>query len=342
MPPRARHARPARIRDVAEAAGVSMSTVSNFFNQPERLSAATTARVRTVIDTLDYVPHPGASGLRLGRSSLIGVVVPDVTNSFYASIVRGAGDAAIEHGFSLVLCNSDDDAARELEYFSMLVAQRAAGVVVAPLGADPERLDRLRRRGIPLVLTDRTAPSDSECSVGVDDVAGGRLAIQQLLASGARDIAVVNGDWSIRQCVDRLRGAMQALESVRGATIRQLVVSAMTVADGVQAAEGLIGEPPDGVFCINDFLAVGVCRTLVRAGLRIPEDVSVVGYGDLDIAAFAKVPLTTIRQPIAELGHAAVNLLVEDLESPDQHQHQARIFEPELVLRTSTRTTSRV
>lgn len=328
-------ARRARIQDVAKAAGVSTSTVSNFLNRPSRVGSETAARVSEAIQRLDFVPHPGAAGLRHGRISLIGVVIPDVTNTFYASIVRGAGDTALTRHFSLVLCNSGDDADRELEYFALLAEQRAAGVVIAPLGADPERLARLSERGIPLVLADRATLSSLGCSVGVDDVTGGRLAVQHLLASGARDIAVVNGDWNIRQCVDRLQGAMEAASEHYDARVRQLVMPQMTVAAGVAAGDQLTEHLPDAVFCTNDFLAVGVCRALGAAGVDVPDQVPVVGYGDLDLASFAVVPLTTVAQPVEELGRAAVSLLLDDIDSPETHVHEAKVFTPRLVIRDS-------
>src|SRR5918998_3870404 len=165
--------RPARIQDVAAAAGVSVATVSNVLNRPELVRPETAARVRSVVRGLDYVANPAAAGLRNGRASSIGLVLPDVANSFYGRIARGAADAAYAHGFSLVLCHSGDDPAREEAYFSLLADQRAAGAVVVPRGAGPPRLARLRRRGIPLVLTDRSVPVTEGCSVAVDDVAGG-------------------------------------------------------------------------------------------------------------------------------------------------------------------------
>lgn len=150
--------RPARIQDVAAAAGVSVTTVSNVLNRPERVNARTVERVRSVIADLDYVPHPGAVGLRAVHARSIGLVLPDIANSFYARIAKGAADAAYRQGYALSLCHSDDDPAREQEYLSMLVEQRASGAVVVPLSADPGRLERLRRRGVPLVLADRTGP----------------------------------------------------------------------------------------------------------------------------------------------------------------------------------------
>ncbi|MGP3989795.1 LacI family DNA-binding transcriptional regulator [Streptomyces sp. 3N207] len=326
--------RPARIQDVAEAAGVSVSTVSNVLNRPDRVKPETAARVRTAISALDYVPHTGAAGLRSGRASSLGLVLPDVANSFYSRIARGAAEAAYEHGFSLALCDSGDDPEREQGYLSMLVEQRAVGVVVVPLTADPERLARLRRRGIPLVLADRSSMAEDGCSVSVDDVAGGLLAVRHLLAGGAREVLVVNGRLEIRQCADRYQGARQAVRGRRGARLRQITAEQMTAASGEDIARQL-ADMPDAVFCTNDFLAVGLCRGLAERGVRVPEDVRVVGYGDLDAAGFAATPLTTIHQPVEDLGRAAVDMLLDEVEAQGEHVHESRVFSPHLRHRAS-------
>ncbi|MFC3737922.1 LacI family DNA-binding transcriptional regulator [Paractinoplanes deccanensis] len=323
-----------RIQDVAAAAGVSVATVSNALNRPERVNAGTAARIQRIARELDYVPHHGAVDLRHGRRSAIALVIPDVTNSFYARITRGAADAAYGHGFSLVLCDSNDDAERERDFFTMLADQRAAGAVVVPRGADRQRLDGLRRRGIPLVLTDRAVPVQEGCSVAVDDVAGGRLAVEHLLAGGARRILVVNGDRAIRQCADRWQGARQAVREHRGAAVRQVSVPQMDVACGAAAVREL-AELPDAVFCTNDFLAVGVVQALLARGVRVPGDITVAGFGDLDVATVSAVPLTTVRQPVEELGRAGVGLLLDEVEAVDDHTHEARQFPPRLVVRES-------
>ncbi|MDX6744020.1 LacI family DNA-binding transcriptional regulator [Actinocorallia sp. A-T 12471] len=325
--------RPARIQDVAAAAGVSVSTVSNVLNRPERVNARTVERVLAVVAELDYVPHPGAAGLRAAHARSIGLVLPDIANSFYARIARGAADAAYRQGYALSLCHSGDDPEREREYFSMLVAQRASGVVVVPLGADTGRLERLRRRGVPLVLADRTMPTAEGCSVSVDDVAGGDLAVTHLLETGARSVLVVNGPREIRQCADRHQGARRAARRVRGAVLEQVVTARMTVEHGYEAGMRLT-DIPDGIFCTNDFLAVGVLRALTERGIAVPGDVRLVGYGDLDAAGVAA--LTTIRQPVEDLGSAAIDLLLDEVEAGPDHTHESRVFAPTLITRTST------
>lgn len=217
----------------------------------------------------------------------------------------------------------------------MLAEQRAVGVVVAPLGADPDRLTRLRQRGIPLVLTDRTMPAQDGCSVAVDDVSGGCLAVDHLLNDGARHILVVNGSRTIRQCADRYQGARKAIRSSPDARLEQVVAETMTIEAGAAIARGL-NSVPDAVFCTNDFLAVGVCQGLSARGLSIPDDIRVIGYGDLDVATLAAVPLTTIHQPVEDLGRAAIDLLIDEIEASDEHVHETRVFPPRLVVRGST------
>jgi LacI family transcriptional regulator len=180
-------------------------------------------------------------------------------------------------------------------------------------------------------------PSQEGCSVSVNDIAGGRIAVQHLLDCGAGDILVVNGDRSIRQCADRHQGARQAVRSRRTARLDQVVAEEMTVAYGLEIARAL-DDLPDGVFCTNDFLAAGLCRGLAERGVKVPEDVQVVGYGDLDIASFVGTTLTTVRQPVEDLGRAAVEMLLDEVEARAEHTHETRVFAPGLVLRDSTRS----
>ncbi len=218
----------------------------------------------------------------------------------------------------------------------MLIEQRAVGAVVVPLGADPTRLTRLRERGIPLVLADRALSAQDGCSVSVDDIAGGRVAVRHLLDCGARDILVVNGERDIVQCAERYQGARQAVRTRREARVHQVVADEMTVAYGLEIARTL-DDLPDAVFCTNDFLAAYPLPRPRRAGVRIPEEIQVVGYGDLDIASFVGTTLTTVRQPVEELGRAAVGMLLDEVEARAEHAHETRVFAPDLVLRDSTR-----
>jgi len=318
---------------------VSTATVSNVLNWPGKVGPETTERVRQAMAALDYVPHDGAVRLRRGTSRSIGLVLPDVANAFYARMARGAADAAYDSRYTLILCDSADDAEREEGYLAMLAEQRAAGAVVAPLGADPARLLRLRRRGVRLAVVDRAEPVTQSCSVSVDDVLGGRLAVEHLLRLGHRDIALVNGALSIRQCADRYEGARQAVAACPGAALTQVNVDAMDVASGRAAAARLVAEgAPTAVFGTNDQLAIGVTQGLLGSGRRVPGDVAVVGYGDLEIAPYGPVPLTTVAQPVYALGRTAVELMLSEIAQGEEHVHRAHVFAPELVVRESAGT----
>ncbi len=322
---------------VAKEAGVSIATVSNTLNRPELVSPATRARVHEAIERMDFVPNVAAATLRRGNNRLIGLVVPDITNPFYSEIARGVAAAADDHRYGVILCNSQDDPRRERNQLELLAEHRAAGALVVPLTADAKRLARLRGLGTHLVLIDRT--TDDGCSTSIDDVLGGRIAAQHLLDTRGSDIAIVNGPHTIPQCADRRAGAQSALADAVGEDARlvEYEVEEMTVDGGVAAAARILEAGlPQGILCTNDQLALGVIRELTSRGVAVPDDVSVVGYGDLAIAVDAPIPLTTIDQPKYALGRAAVEMLMGEIEEKhDAHRHATSVFRPSLVVRAS-------
>ncbi|MBD8104592.1 LacI family DNA-binding transcriptional regulator [Plantibacter sp. CFBP 8775] len=329
---------------VARLAGVSNATVSNTLNRPEIVAPATRERVLAAIEELDFVPNRAAATLRQGTNRLIGLVIPDIANPFYSAIARGVTEAAAELGYTVALCVSHDDPDLELRHFEMLAEHRAAGALVAPLTADASRLAQLRRVGSRLVLMDRTAPEGTGCSVAIDDVHGGELAVAHLLGRPAQasdgSIVLVNGDLAIPQCADRREGARNAFiaAGLDPDDLREVTVDEMTVDAGRIAGRRIAARTPrpTGVFCTNDQLALGVIRGLDDGGLTVPDEVSVVGYGDLALAADGRVPLTTVEQPKDELGRVAVEILLAELGADRAaHEHVTRTLEPHLVVRES-------
>lgn len=335
---------------VARLAGVSNATVSNTLNRPEIVAPATRERVLAAIEALDFVPNRAAATLRQGTNRLIGLVIPDIANPFYSAITRGVTEAAAERGYTVALCVSHDDPDLELRHFEMLAEHRAAGALVAPLSADASRLAQLRRVGSRLVLMDRTAPAGTGCSVSIDDVHGGALAVAHLLGHGdparaavhdaSSTIALVNGDLAIPQCADRRAGARDAFTAagLDPDGLREYTVEEMTVDAGRAAGRAIAAQTPHptGVFCTNDQLALGVIRGLNDGGLAVPDEVSVVGYGDLALAADGRVPLTTVEQPKDELGRVAVEILLAELGADrSTHTHVSRTLQPHLVVRES-------
>ncbi|WP_309069351.1 LacI family DNA-binding transcriptional regulator [Microbacterium sp.] len=327
------------IRDVAARAGVSVGTVSNVLNRPGSVPDATLERVRAAIGELGYVRNDAARQLRAGRSTTVGLVVLDARNPFFTDVARGADDAAAEHGLSVLIGNSDERAERELRLLSHFEEQRAHGLLISPIGDDVTRLRELRERGIPVVLVDRAVPGSGFSSVAVDDIHGGELAARHLLERGRRRIAYVGGPAQLRQVADRAEGARRAVAGVADASLEVLPVASLTVADGREAGERLAvlatADRPDAVFAANDLIALGVLQALVQAGIAVPDDVALIGYDDIDFAAAAAVPLSSIRQPSRTMGATALSLLVEEAADPSLASRDV-VFEPELVVRAST------
>ncbi|MEW9554354.1 LacI family DNA-binding transcriptional regulator [Nonomuraea sp. NPDC050783] len=327
------------IKDVAAHAGVSPGTVSNVLNRPDKVAPATRERVEAAISELGFVRHGSASTLRAGHSRTIGLSVIDIGNPFFTEVAAGVEDVASELGYAVILGNSAGSPDKEDRNLRVLAEHRVRGVLITPSGEDPARLDRLREHGISVVLVDHPAHRPDQCAVAVDDVAGGRAAVAHLLARGAREIACITGPLTIRQCVERREGARAALRDagLDPGGLRVVEAATMTARGGEKAgAELLAGALPEAVFCANDLLALGVLRALLRAGVRVPEDVALIGYDDIDFAAASTVSLSSMRQPTYQLGRIATELLLDECDNPDTHAHQHIMFQPELVAREST------
>ncbi|WEG08227.1 LacI family DNA-binding transcriptional regulator [Microbacterium horticulturae] len=327
------------VRDVAATAGVSVGTVSNVLNRPDKVSAQTVERVQSAIAQLGFVRNDAARQLRAGRSRALGLVVLDIRNPFFTDVARGAEDRAAEHGLSVFVANSDEKLERERSALDLFEQQRVSGVLVTPIAEDLPRLRRMRERGMSVVLVDRQSQEDGFPSVAVDDIEGGRIAAAHLLEIGRRRLALVGGPTSLRQVADRLDGAQQAVAATAEATLEYVGTDGLTVEEGRRAGERLARRAPtarpDAVFAANDLIALGLLQGLVMTGeVRVPDDIALIGYDDIDFAAAAVVPLSSIRQPAKLIGSTAVDLLVADTDGADPHAHV--LFRPELVARAST------
>jgi LacI family transcriptional regulator len=327
----------ASLRDVARTAGVSVGTVSNVLNRPSLVSPQTLERVQSVINELGFVPNGFARHLRSGYSRTIGLVVPDVANPFFTEVARGVEDAASKRDYAVFLCNSDESTIKETKYLNALVEQKVRGVLITPADNKPQRLDMLTERGIAVTLLDRESMTGDQCSVAVDDVRGGEIAIEHLASLGHRTIAWVNGPESIPQCADRGIGVNNAAR-VAGVNISTIRVPLMNGDQGVMAVKAILAleKPATAIFCANDLLALGVMRALLAEGITIPSDLSIMGYDDIAFAPSATVPLTSISQPAYQLGVAAAELLLAECEEATPHSHQQIRFQPRLAIRQST------
>lgn len=240
-----------------------------------------------------------------------------------------------------MVCNSGQSPAEEAEYLGLFAEQRVCGVLVTPADATGRNLEAFRRHRIPFVLVDRVASSTGTCAVSVDDVRGGALAVGHLVSAGHRAVAYVSGPGDLHQIRDRREGALSALaEAGLGPeALVEIPSERLDVAAGRDAGARLLGlvPRPTAVFCANDLLALGVLQSLYAAGVRVPQDIAIVGYDDIEFAAAAAVPLTSVRQPAVMMGRLAAELLLEEADEEDgTHEHRSVVLQPELVVRASS------
>lgn len=285
-----------------------------------------------------------------GRARMLGMAVTDLANPFFADVLRSMEAGAAAAGYGVRIGDSGNDPERETEHLRGFERHRLRGVLLAPIGVVPAQVGRLRNRGIPVVLVDRGADDTSCCVVAVDDVVGGRLAVAHLTGRGHRRIAFVGGPGSLPQVRDRLLGAKLASATYGDRLrLRTVLTTVLDVPAGRKAAATLAALPPPerptAVFAANDLLAIGLLHGLTAAGLRVPEDLALVGYDDIGLAATTDVPLTTVRQPRSQLGQQAVELLVAEIAAAaagTAHEHRQVRFLPELVVRASSASTLEV
>lgn len=333
----------AGIKDVAREAGVSVGTVSNVINRPETVSDATRERVQSVIKRLGYVRSESARQLRAGHSRIMALLVLDMGNPFFVDVVRGAESSARAAGLGVMVCNSGQSPAEEATYLSLFMEHRVRGVLLTPADTTGANLDSLRRQHIPFVLVDRVGDEPGECSVSVDDTVGGALAGRHLAGAGHRTIAYISGPPHLQQVRDRRDGMLLALAEagLPPEALLEIPAERLDVAAGRDAGSRLLGlaPRPTAVFCANDLLALGVLQVVYAAGVAVPQDLAIVGYDDIEFAAAAAVPLTSVRQPAVAMGRMAADLLLEEVgpEARD-HRHQRVVLQPELVVRESSGT----
>ncbi len=329
------------VKDVAAAAGVSLGTVSNVLNRPGMVSAATRDRVERAMAELGFVRNESARQLRAGTSRTLAYVMLDGTNPFFHDVAQGIELAADDADLALFICISNGRPAREEVHLDRLMQLRVQGILITPVNPESAVLDELSRRGIPVVIVDRVRAGGGFCSVAVDDVLGGRIAVEHLVEQGHRRVAFIGGPDSIGQVRERLAGARQVWAELGRdpGDLIHLPTEAMTVGEGRSAGERLAGLParrrPTAAFCANDLIALGLLQQAIGSGRRVPEDLAIVGFDDIEFAAAAAVPLTSVRQPRQELGRAAAQLLLDEAANPG-HAHQQATFIPELVARAST------
>ncbi|MFJ3086375.1 LacI family DNA-binding transcriptional regulator [Streptomyces sp. NPDC086838] len=331
------------IKEVARRAGVSVGTVSNVLNKPERVSEEAQARVHAAIDSLGFVRSESARQLRAGRSRMLGLLVMDAGNPFFVGLGRSCEEVAAQAGLGVMVCNSAGSSTAEQSHLLLFAEQRVRGVLLAPIAMDNKPWETLRRSNIPFVVVGQQADAQEACSVAADDVLGGTLAGKHLLQAGHRRIAYVRGPGKLQQIRDRRAGLVRAVREagLGDDAVVDIPTHAMDVRAGRDAGARLIGLSPlpTAAFCANDLLALGVMQTVFDSGIRVPDDIAVVGYDDIEFAEACLIPLTSVRHPTREIGRLAAALLLKEIDAPEpepEHKHTAVVLRPELVVRRSS------
>jgi len=303
------------IKDIAQAAGVSHSTVSRALGDSPLVNTETRARIQQLAREMGYTPDAWARSLVMGRTQTVGVVVTTIADPFIAEVVHGIEGAAYENDYTVILASSDSDPVRELAAVEMLRSKRVDGVIVTSSRVGALYQERLQRISVPVVLLNNHSEQSGPYtySVMVDDQHGGCLVTQYLIQLGHRHIAYVSGVVGTSSDARRSAGYRRAMAEAGLDCRPEWVLSGTGRTDGgEQAAQQLLGLAalPTAVFCYNDMTAIGLLRALRRAGLQVPQDMSVVGFDDIPFAAYVHPPLTTVAQPKFEMGRQAMQMLL--------------------------------
>jgi LacI family transcriptional regulator len=329
------------IADVAAAAGVHPSTVSRVLSAggPSSIAGATARRVTAAADRLGYRPSAIARSLRLRRTLTLGMLVPDITNPFFSSIIKGAEDAARGRGYNLILCNTEDLPEREASYLAVLRERQVDGLLIASSRMGNATITGLRRDRFPFVLLNRSARAAADLAVLVDNKAGAEAVVAHLAGLGHLRVAHIAGPSTTTTGAERGAGFIAAARANGLATDRRLLIEAeaFSEAAGYTAARALLAreDRTTAIFAANDLIAIGALAAVREAGLRVPHDISIVGFNDIPLAGLLEPALTTVRVPQLEMGQRAAELLVARLEGR-QHGPGRVILPTTLIVRASS------
>lgn len=331
----------ANIRDVAELAGVSAATVSHVVNESRFVAEDTKARVLAAISELNYRRDGIARSLRRSQTGTIGAIISDITNPFFSDLVKGIDRVVhnLPSRVSVMVCNTEEDPAKERLYLDVLMEKRLDGLIVAPAGGNEEYFNSLVAQSFPLVFVDRTLGGVNVDSVEVDNREAAAEVVRCLIASGHQRIAVLKATLHASSIADRLRGYEEAMAEAGLAVLPELVVECVSdiVSAQVGASTLLSFDPlPDAVFCTNNFMTLGMVRALNDLGLQCPEDVAIAGFDDFLWADSFKPRITAVAQPSIEMGEEAARLLMARINKTQAGPAVHRVLQTSLIVRESS------
>ena len=325
-----------RIQDVARRAGVAIGTVSNVLNNPDLVAEQTRLKVEAAIAELGFVRNSAARALAARRTDTVGLVLIDIGNSLFVDIARGAESAAGQAQLKLLLANSDSTRTKQDNYLELFDQARVAGVLLTPLEEPLDVVHAVLGHGRPVVLVIATSPDPLTCSVMVNEELGGYLAATHLLDRGARKLVFLAGCPDLRLIRRRLAGVERAVAEA-GASLGVVDAPDLAISAGREVGrQVLLSQSVDGVVCPSDLLAVGVIQAATDLGIRVPDDLIVVGYDDNHFASESSIPVSTVSLPGYRMGELAIELLLEEIHQGSGHVHRTVMLDPHLIPRRST------
>ncbi|VVP24311.1 Ribose operon repressor [Pseudomonas fluorescens] len=327
----------ATIKDVAALAGISYTTVSHVVNNTRPVSKEVRLKVEAAIKSLDYVPSAVARSLKAKTTATIGLLVPNSLNPYFAELARGIEDYCERNGYCVILCNSDDNPQKQRSYLRVLLEKRVDGLIVASAGGDSGLAQGLAGVKTPMVIVDRGLDGVDADLVRIDHEYGAYLATRHLLELGHRDIATIGGPASTSVAQMRQAGFRRALkEAGIDVSPARMLESDFTSTGGYNAATTLLAsDPPSAIFAGNDMIGIGVLRAAAERKVRVPSELSVIGFDDIQMSRYVYPALTTVGQSILQLGEMAAEVLLRRIATPSLVTDQ-RIVTPSIVLREST------
>ncbi|NLX69819.1 MAG: LacI family transcriptional regulator [Clostridiales bacterium] len=329
----------ATIKDVAKRAGVSTSTVSRALSGKVPVDKETREKVMEAVRALNYQPNILAKGLKEGRTNTIGLIIPNICNPVFPAVARGVEDVARENGYTVVLCNTDEDMAMEINYVEKLQNRWVDGLIFATAREESEHIIKLKQQDFPVVLVARHM-GQSVDAVVVDNYKSSVEAVNYLIETGHKKICIIVGDRNLILYRERLEGYKYALESAGLPVVSEMILDVSGRDDnGYNAVKDLLkrGVVPDAIFATSDPRAIGAIRAVKDCGLKVPDDISVVGFDDLDISSYIDPPLTTVSQPLYEMGAQAARRLIGIINGEKNEKSKLMLMSTKLVIRKSVK-----
>lgn len=322
--------------DIARIAGVSKATVSMVLNKKdENISEETKNRILSIAKEMNYIPNSVARSLSTKRSSTIGIIVPDITNPYFSEVSRAIEDSANNYGYNVILCNSDNETEKEEKYVELLISKLVDGVIFAVGGHNTKGIELLKGNNVPFVLLDRHVEGfENLYGVYCENQLGVAQGVEYLYESGKRKIVFVKGPGDIEIAKQRLYGYKSTMKKYGIFNESFVFESDFTMQGGKNVTEKILSEIEniDAIFYSNDAMAVGGMKVLLRRGYKVPEDISIMGFDNIQISEFVEPELTTIGQPIYEMGRESCRLLIDVINNVDVEKKEI-YFKPQIIKR---------